>query len=243
MDKRLIKATVALLALSASAAWADKETATAAIRTLVPDVSVDSVQDAPVEGFQEVIVNGNVIYVSNDGKYLMQGMLYDIDNRKDLTEVRKAGMREKAMAAAPMGERIIFPAKDKKHTVTVFTDIDCGFCRRMHQEIETYTSQGIEVQYLMFPRAGTGSDSFRKAVAVWCDKDQRKALTIAKNGEDPGDATCSNPIEAQFQLGQRVGVSGTPTIIFEDGSIQPGYLTADQLLQRLQQVEANLAAR
>jgi thiol:disulfide interchange protein DsbC len=113
----------------------------------------------------------------------------------------------------------------------------------MHQEIEQYTSQGIEIQYLMFPRAGTGSDAFRKAVAVWCDKDQQKALTIAKNGEDPGNATCANPIEAQFQLGQKVGVSGTPTLIFEDGSIQPGYLTAEQLLKRLEQVDANLAAK
>ncbi|MCB1626383.1 MAG: DsbC family protein [Xanthomonadales bacterium] len=243
MDKRWIHATMALLALAGSAAWADKEKATAAIKTLVPDVSVDQVQSAPLPGFQEVIVNGNIIYVSDDGKYLMQGMLYDIENRRDLTEARKAGIRETAMAAAPVAERIIFPAKNKKHTVAVFTDIDCGFCRRLHQEIETYTEQGIEIQYLLFPRAGTGSDSFRKAVAVWCDKDQKNALTHAKNGEDPGNATCTNPIEAQFQLGQRVGVTGTPTLIFEDGSIQPGYLTAEQMLQRLERVEANVAAR
>ncbi len=244
MEMRWVNGMVALLALTGSVAWADAEkTATAAIKTLVPDAMVDGVQQAPVAGFQEVIINGNVIYVSDDGKYLMQGMLYDIEKRKDLTEARKAGLRGGFMKASPVAERIVFPAKNKKHTVTVFTDIDCGFCRRMHQEIEQYTSQGIEIQYLMFPRAGAGSDSFRKSVAVWCDKDQLKAMTIAKNGEDPGNATCTNPIEAQFQLGQKVGVTGTPTLIFEDGSIQPGYLTAEQLLQRLEQVEANVAAK
>ncbi len=239
MIKYITGAVALACALGAGIAVADEaERASEAIRTLVPGTPIDSVEAAPLPGFQEVVINGNVIYVSNDGKYLMQGMLFDIENKVDLTEGRKAGIRRAAMAAAPVSERIVFPAKNKKYTVSVFTDIDCGFCRQLHKQMAEYNDRGIEIQYLMFPRAGVGSDAFRKAVAVWCDKDQQGAMTLAKDGGDPGNRNCSNPIEAQFALGQKAGVTGTPSLIFEDGTLAPGYMPPDQLLQRLQQMEA-----
>lgn len=239
MFKHLLAALALTCVIAAPAAMADDsvEKATQAIRSLVPDTPIDSVSAAPVPGFQEVVINGQVLYVSNDGNFLMQGMLFDITNRVDLTEGRKATIRRTVMSDAPLAERIVFPAKDKKYTVAVFTDIDCGFCRKMHKQVAEYNDLGIEIQYLMFPRSGVGTESFRKAIAVWCDKNQQGALTLAKDGADPGDRNCTNPIEAQFNLGKKAGVTGTPSVIFEDGTLAPGYMPPDQLLQRLQQME------
>jgi len=229
--------------MAAGAAQAQRSTdeATKALRTLIPDAPLESVAPAPFEGFFEVVVNGNVLYISDDGKYLIQGMLFDVDNRVDLTETRKAGLRLEIMKDAPVAERIVFPAKDKKYTVTVFTDIDCGYCRKLHEEVAEYNARGIEVEYMWFPRAGIGSDSYRKAVAVWCDKDQQGAMTQAKAGVDPGSRSCTNPIEAQYNLGRKAGVNSTPSLIFENGVLAPGYMPPDQLLQRLQQMEASAA--
>ncbi len=239
MIKQLLAALPIVLA--ANAAQADVDKATQALRTLVPEAPIESVSDAPIEGFYEMVVNGNILYVSEDGKYLIQGMVFDIDNRVDLTEARKAGIRLEVMQDAPVAERIVFPAKDKKYTVTVFTDIDCGYCRKLHEEVPEYNALGIEVEYMWYPRAGIGSDSYRKAVAVWCDKDQQGAMDQAKAGVDPGNRTCTNPIEAQYNLGGKAGINSTPSMIFENGVLAPGYMPPDQLLQRLQQMEASNA--
>ncbi len=239
MIKQLVAALPIMIA--ANAAQADSETAKQALRTLVPEAPIESVSDAPIQGFYEMVVNGNILYVSEDGKYLIQGMVFDIDNRVDLTEARKAGIRLDVMKDAPVDERIIFPAKDKKYTVTVFTDIDCGYCRKLHEEVAEYNARGIEIEYMWFPRAGVGSDSFRKAVAVWCDKDQQGAMTQAKAGIDPGTNTCTNPIEAQYNLGRKAGINSTPSLVFENGVLAPGYMPAEQLLQRLQQMDAAVA--
>lgn len=222
--------------LMAGSALADEAAVRAALKQLIPDATVDSVKAAPLAGFSEVIVHGQVIYVSNDGKYLMQGLLYDVSNRQDLTEKSMRGVRKKEMDAAPVKERITFSPPDGKvkHRVAVFTDIDCGYCRRLHSQMAEYNALGIEVQYLLFPRAGVPSDSSRKAVAVWCAADNRAALTEAKSGKDPGNAECANPIEAQYHLGQKVGVSGTPSIVMADGSFMPGYLPPQDLLARLE---------
>lgn len=222
--------------LLAGSALADEATVRAALKQLIPDATIDTVKAAPLAGFSEVIVGGQVIYVSNDGKYLMQGLLYDVGNRQDLTERSMRGVRKHEMDAAPVKERIIYsPADGKvKHRVAVFTDIDCGYCRRMHSQMAEYNALGIEIQYLLFPRAGVPSDSSRKAISVWCASDNRTALTDAKAGKDPGTAECANPVEAQYHLGQKVGVSGTPSIVMADGSFMPGYLPPQDLLARLE---------
>ncbi len=215
----------------------------AAIKSIDPNAKIDAVRPSAVPNLMEVTLGGQVIYVTSDGAHLIQGMLFDIEKRTDLTEMRKADLRRGLLAKAPSSQRIVFkPKGEVKHTVAVYTDIDCGFCRELHKHMEEYNERGIQVEYLMFPRSGPGTDSFRKAVASWCAKDQQAALTKAKNGVDPGNATCVNPIEAQWQLGQQMGVTGTPTIIFPDGNVAPGYVTPDQLEQRLTAAEAAVAA-
>ena len=236
-------AAVGLLA-SVQVAAQDKpeDIVTAALKSLNPEIRVEEVRPAPIAGFYEVTVPGQIVYVSADGKYLVQGMILDIAKKLDLTEQRRANLRRGLLAKAPSSQRIVFkPKGEVKHTVAVFTDIDCGYCRELHKHMAEYNDRGIQIEYMLFPRAGIGSDSYRKAVATWCSKDQQDALTKAKAGEDPGNATCVNPIDAQYNLGQQMGVTGTPTLVFPDGNVAPGYVTPDQLEQRLMAAEASVA--
>lgn len=214
---------------------ADEEKVRSGIRSLVPDASIDSVRPSPVPGLYEVVVSGQVVYVSADGRYLLQGGIFDMEKREDLTELTRARIRREALAAVPAERRIVFAPKERKRTLTVFTDIDCGYCRRMHQHMAEYNAAGIAIEYLFFPRAGIGSPSYEKAVSVWCSSDPRDALTRAKAGEEIPARSCDNPVLEDFELGKRIGINGTPAVITEDGVLIGGYLTPEQMLERLAQ--------
>ena len=208
------------------------------IRKLVPDAKIDSIADAAVPGFYEVVVKGDIVYISADGKYLVTGSLWDLDAKRDLTDVRKSGIRKTALGQVGDDKRIVFEAPQEKHSVTVFTDIDCGYCRRLHQQMADYNAKGITVEYLFFPRSGPNTESFAKAVNVWCAADRRDAMTRAKGGETLENKTCANPIGEAFDLGMKVGVTGTPMVIAEDGTQIGGYLDPDQMIARLDALKA-----
>jgi thiol:disulfide interchange protein DsbC len=233
-------AAVVLGALSFTAAAADEGDAKvrAAIQSLVPGASIDSIAEAAMPGFYEVMLQGQIVYVSHDGRYLIQGSIFDIANKTDVTEASRATQRRAALKTLGADKRISFAPAQTKHTVTVFTDIDCGYCRRMHQQMADYNKLGIAVEYLFFPRAGVGSESFDKAVSVWCAADRNKALSDAKAGVALDKKECANPIEEEYALGNKIGVSGTPAVIAADGTQLGGYLPPDQLLQRLDQLAA-----
>jgi len=220
-------------ALSATTVQADEAKVRAAIQSLVPNAKIDSFADAAMPGYSEVSIGGNIVYVSNDGKYLIQGSVFDITTKTDLTEKRRADTRKVELAKVPVEKRIRFKAKEEKHRVTVFTDIDCGYCRKLHQEMAQYNDLGITVDYLFFPRAGLNSPSFTKAVNVWCAADKQSAMTDAKNGKEVPAKTCANPIAEDYALGQKVGVNGTPAIFTDDGTQLGGYVPAASLLERL----------
>lgn len=213
------------------------------LKTLVPNTEISSVSPSPVPGLYRVIVDGQVLYMSKDGRYLVQGSVYDVKQRKDLTANVMAGIRHKLLADVEPASMITFaPPKDKiRHEVTVFTDIDCGYCRKLHSQIEEYNEYGIAVHYMFFPRAGLNSHSYDKAVSVWCAEDQKAALTNAKQGTEPKPLQCDNPVKAQYQLGRQVGITGTPGIIAEDGTLLPGYLPPATLVQRLDALKADEA--
>lgn len=213
-----------------------------AVRKINPQVKVDQIGAAPLPGFQEVIVGGQVIYVSDDGKYLMQGTLYDIDAKKDLGEASLAKVRKQLLKTIPASDRIVFAPANPKYVVTVFTDIECGYCRKLHSEIADYNKQGIAVQYLAFPRMGLGSEDFRKMVAVWCAADPKKALTDAKNGRPVAMKNCTNPVTMQYNLGQRIGLTGTPMILADDGTQLGGYVPPTQLRAALDKLAGKPAA-
>jgi thiol:disulfide interchange protein DsbC len=200
-----------------------------AVRKVNPQISIDQIEAAPIAGFQQVIVGGQVVYVSNDGRYLMQGTLFDIEARKDLGEVALAKVRQQLLKTIPASDRIVFAPANPKYAVTVFTDVECGYCRKLHSQIADYNKQGIAVEYVAFPRMGLGSEDFRKMVAVWCAADPKKALTDAKNDRPVPMKNCTNPVTMQYNLGQRMGLTGTPMILTEDGTQVGGYVPPEQL--------------
>ena len=223
-----------LLPLSATAEQAGEPAVKAAIQSLVPGASIDSIAESTLPNFYEVVLSGQVVYVSRDGRYLIQGSVYDVPARMDLTENSRAKLRLEGLKEAGPDRRIVYAPQDTKYRLTVFTDIDCGYCRRMHQQMDEYNRLGIAIEYLFFPRAGVGSDSFDKAVSVWCSDDRAKALTDAKAGVVLDKKQCRNPIEADYDLGNRIGVNGTPAVFTESGVQLGGYVPPEQLLQRLQ---------
>jgi thiol:disulfide interchange protein DsbC len=204
-----------------------------AMEKLVPGLTPDSIRPAPMEGLYEVLYGPRVFYVSADGRYLIQGNLIDLRTQENLTEKTSSKARLDALAKVGEEHMVIFAppaAIQSKHTITVFTDIDCGYCRKLHSEIEGYNKLGVRVRYLFFPRAGMGSPSYEKAVSVWCADDRNKAMTEAKQGKPIDNRQCENPVGQHLMLGEMMGVNGTPALVLEDGELLPGYVSPDRLV-------------
>jgi thiol:disulfide interchange protein DsbC len=201
----------------------------------------DSITETPIKGLFEVVVGTQLFYVSEDGKFLINGSITDRNTKEDLSEKRLSSIRLKALENIGLDKMIVFKPKIQKHFIYVFTDIDCGYCRKLHSQIEDYLREGIEVRYLFFPRAGKDSDSYHKAVTVWCAKDRNAALTSAKKGENLPQKSCKNPIDEHMALAQDLGVRGTPMIVTDKGMIQPGYMPAKVLINLLDGVKEEAA--
>ena len=216
-----------------------------AVRSLNPQVEVDRVAASPMPGFREAIVAGQVVYVSDDGRYLFLpgsgGALFDVAAKKNLSEDAMAAVRKELIGTIPVSERIVFSPAKPKYTVTIFTDVECGYCRKLHSEIAEYNRQGIAIEYLAFPRMGLGSDDYRKMVAVWCAPDRRKALTDAKNDRGPAKADCKSSVNQQYDVGQRVGLTGTPMILSREGVQLGGYIPPAALREALDKLAAESA--
>jgi thiol:disulfide interchange protein DsbC len=226
--------SVLLMLLSVSAvAQVDYSMIEQRIRTLAPTARSIAVSETPIEGILQVQINGDIVYTSADGKYLFQGRVIDLDTREDLTEASKSTVRKELMANMDTTGQITFAPKDPVYDLTVFTDIDCGYCRKLHAQVEEYNEQGIAIHYMAFPRAGIGSRSYEKAVSVWCADDPQAALTEAKLGSEPDPAQCENPVAKQYQTGIELGVTGTPALITSSGQLIPGYVPPDKLRERL----------
>lgn len=248
--------SVALAVAAAPADAQDKAARPAAAKTSVPaDVrarvvaklpgaKAEDVAPSPVPGLYEITVGGQIAYVSGDGKYLLSGNVYDLDTQVNLTASRRNAVRAKALAAVKDDEAIVFGPASSRMTVTVFTDIDCGFCRRFHSQIAEINKAGVRVRYMMFPRTGPGTESWRKAESVWCAKDRRDALTRAKKGEELKTKTCADAesIKTQWALGEDMGVEGTPAIFTQTGDYIGGFLTPAQLVQTIQETQQAAAA-
>lgn len=221
-------------ALLSGVAMADRNTVEAALKEALPTIKPDSISESPVKGLWEVVVGARLFYVSEDGKFLMHGSIMDLKTREDLSDLRLSSIRLKALEKVGLENMIVFKPKIGKHFVYVFTDIDCGYCRKLHSEIENYLREGIEVRYLFFPRAGKDSDSYKKAVTVWCAKDRNAALTRAKNGENFTSKSCENPVDQHMALASAMGASGTPMIVTDKGMIIPGFVPPKELAKELE---------
>lgn len=202
----------------------------------LPDYAPDSIKTSPIDGFYEVAYGTQIVYVSSDAKYVFQGTLIDLeDGKKNLTQAAADEVRKQFVKEVDALESIGFGAEKPRHTVTIFTDIDCPYCQKLHEEMDQYASYGIRVNYLLFPRNGLTSKGYLKAVSVWCSDDRAEALTKAKAGEQIEDKACENPIGEHFNIGKKVGVTGTPAVLTQDGRLMPGYVPAKDLAQRLDQ--------
>lgn len=227
-----------LCAVSLSATADDYKAVEDGIRSLAPQAESIAISETPIDGLLMVQVNGDIVYATADGKYMIQGRVLDIQTREDLTEVARAEIRRELLAGVDASKQITFAPEKPAYDLMVFTDIDCGYCRKLHAQIAEYNQQGIAIHYMAFPRAGVGSRSYEKAVSVWCASDPQDALTQAKLGAEPDPAQCDNPVTEQYQLGQALGVTGTPSLVMADGQMIPGYVPPEQLKQRLDQLAA-----
>ncbi len=208
-----------------------------AVRKKFPAISPDDIKESPVAGWFEIDSSGQILYISGDGNYAMRGDLIDLNTRVNLTDLRRNTARQNLMASIGQEDMIVYtPAGETKHSITVFTDVDCGYCRKLHQEMDSYHSEGIEVRYLFYPRSGPNTASWEKAANVWCSDDRNTALTKAKAGERLSPQQCDTGlINTHFEAGRKVGLRGTPAIVTESGELISGYMPAKSLLNRLEQ--------
>jgi thiol:disulfide interchange protein DsbC len=208
----------------------------------LPGAKAEDVRPTPIAGMYEISLGTSTAYISADGKYLISGDLYEIDSKRNLTDQRRAEVRVRSLAELKDSDTIIFGPAAAKHTVTVFTDPDCGYCRRLHSEIAELNRLGVRVRYAAYPRSGPGTGTWNKMEAVWCAKDRRDALTRAKLGEDVGTAKCgATPIASQYKLGEEIGVNGTPAIFTEAGDYIGGYLPPQRLVEYLNELRGAVA--
>jgi len=204
---------------------------------LMPGAKPSSIEETPIPGLYEVSYGSEIFYFNQNASIMIKGDMVDMKNRENLTENKRATARVALIEAMGEENMIVYPAPNEKHKITVFTDIDCPYCVKLHREMDKYHEKGITVRYMAYPRAGIGSPSYQKIVSVWCSEDKAKAMTDSKNGLKVEAKACDNPVSKQFSLGQVLGVRGTPAIFLADGSMLPGYVPAARLAAELNQAK------
>ena len=225
----------AALGLAASVALAaDPDQAIRATLTkLQPDMPIEAIAESPMNGLYQVhLKGGRMLYASADGQFLMQGNLYQMKGNDAVNLTREAESKgvAKEINAIPLSEMVVFsPKEPAKAHITVFTDTDCGYCQKLHREVPELNRRGVEVRYMAFPRQGVGSQGYNDLVSVWCAKDRQAAMTQAKSRKQLPPGKCDNPVAKQYEIGQLIGINGTPAIVLANGELIPGYQPAPDL--------------
>lgn len=204
----------------------------------------ESLRESEAPGLYEAQWGSNFAYITADGEYAVFGDMINLNTQNEVTENRRKSARITALAELNADNTIEFAPASPKYTVTVFTDVDCGYCRMLHRQMPEYNAAGIAVRYVFFPRTGPGTDSWRKAQTVWCASDRKIALTNAKNtGDIQGSTDCASPLQRDWELGNKLGVRGTPMIVLPDGETVPGYVPPEQLSAKLAAMELKVSAK
>ena len=228
-----VAAAVSLLGSAAMAA--DPEQAIRqSLLGIQPEMPIEAIAESPMPGLYQVqLQGGRQLYASADGQFVIQGYLFQFRDGQvaNLTEQAQSRSVAREIDAIPAAEMVVFPAKQPRTHITVFTDTDCGYCQKLHSEVPELNRLGVEVRYVAFPRQGLGSNAANTLTSVWCAKDRQAAMNKAKAGEKLAAASCETPIARQYQLGQVIGVQGTPAIILANGQMIPGYQPAAQLAE------------
>ncbi|MDJ0909932.1 MAG: DsbC family protein [Woeseiaceae bacterium] len=243
--RRTLTRTFAIVSALLLTATAHAETLEEARERLAAGFDIiepQHVDVSPVPGWYQIQKGSIIAYISDDGRYLLQGDLIDLDAQINLSSIARDEGRRDMMAQLSDDEVITFAPQEIRHTVTVFTDIGCTYCRRLHNQIEEYMAHGIAVRYVLYPRNGRASRDWNTSEDVWCATDRNHALTAAKLDRSFDTESCdSTMIEEHYALGQEVGLSGTPAIVLEDGTLIGGYMPPEQLALRLEQQTASAA--
>ena len=223
--------------MSAYSGFAGGEVVLGQLKKLAPGLQIIGMAPSPIPGIYAIeLEGGSILYMSEDGSHFILGDIYSVtdDGVINLSDARRAEERRSLIKTIDVETMIVFaPRNGTRAVVNVFTDVDCVFCRKFHQNMPDINELGIEVRYIGYPRAGIGSASYKNIVSAWCADNPREALTQLKLGKKIPSKTCDNAIEQHFELGQIAGVDGTPTLVTEDGEIILGYLSAAELARRL----------
>jgi thiol:disulfide interchange protein DsbC len=237
----VVAAVAAVAALSVSEASAEQvaDPRAALVKLLPAGTKIEDLKPSPIAGIYEFVQGADVSYITADGKYFLDGNVYDMKTRENLTEVLRTRARLALISEVPESQMIIFSPKNPLYTITVFTDVDCQYCRKLHSEIAELNKLGVRVRYMFYPRSGPNTESWRKAEVVWCSADRNEALTRAKAGAQLDmNKTCSpTPVAREYALGQSIGVRGTPAILTEKGDYISGYMPPRDLVQELKQLQ------
>jgi thiol:disulfide interchange protein DsbC len=211
----------------------------ALLKLLPAGSKLEDMRPSPISGIYEFTQGADVSYITADGKFFLDGNLYDMHSRENLTEQLRTHARVALISAVPESQMLIFSPPNPKYTITVFTDIDCQYCRKLHSDIGELNKLGIRVRYMFFPRTGPNTESWTKAEVVWCSLDRNDAFTRAKLGANLDlKKTCpGTPIAREYQLGQDIGVRGTPAIVTDRGDFIAGYLPPLQLLAQIKEFQ------
>ncbi|PID33586.1 MAG: hypothetical protein CR955_01810 [Thiotrichales bacterium] len=225
----------ALLALSSFTAFADNGVDLTLLKERVGDAAeIKGVKPSVIDGLFEVEVGGQIIYLTADGEKVISGDIYDLKNKKSVTEEASNKLRKAILATVADADKIIYKAKNEKYKVTIFTDVSCPYCTKIHNEVPKFNDLGITVEYLAFPRAGIGSRTAKQMQKVWCAENRTVALTNAKVKDVFPTKTCDGKqVAQQYKLGEQLGIRATPTMVLSDGEILPGYIKPDELAEYL----------
>jgi thiol:disulfide interchange protein DsbC len=213
---------------------------TALLKLLPAGSRLEDLRPSPIPGIYELSQGADVSYLTADGKYFLDGNLYDMGTRQNLTEERRNKARSAMINAVPESQMLIFSPKNPLYTITVFTDVDCQYCRKLHSQMAELNKLGVRVRYLFYPRTGPNSESWHKAEAVWCSADRNAALTLAKAGGvlDTSKRCGPTPVAEEYALGQSIGVRGTPAIVTENGGYINGYLPPHDLVEEIKELQS-----
>ncbi len=210
-----------------------------ALAKRLPQYEVSRIDKTPIEGLYQVILSGQVIYMTKDARYMLDGNLVDLSTRKNYSEDAMSEIRLSELEQLGEEKMVVYTPDEVKHTITVVTDIDCPYCRRLHSEMDQYLDGGIKVRYVFMPLKGKGD--YDTTVTVWCSKDKNEALDLAKAGTELETKDCDNPIDEHLKVSRSLGVRGTPAIILQDGSMLPGYIPAKKLVNELDRMNVSTA--
>lgn len=239
MNKRLLATVMISCSLFAAGVVVGSNDRAVELRSLLrksdPALNVGEIEASPVTGLYGTSLDGAPGYITADGKYFIVGDMFEVLSKRNITEQKREAVRKASVARVSVADMIVFAPAKPKHTVTVFTDVECAYCRKFHSEIEKYNELGIAVRYVAMPREGKGSRAWSTMESVWCSADRRAALTRAKRDQPVSRrADCKAPqIETQWTIAHELGFQGTPSIVLEDGRLVAGYLPPKELADEL----------